>query len=40
MTRRDGKMFLLSWFIGNAWWLIVVFSGLSILEWTWVSGVM
>ncbi len=41
MTRRDWKIFLLSWFIGNAWWSIVVFSGLSILEWawTWLRGV-
>jgi len=39
-TRRDWKIFLLSWFIGNAWWSIVVFSGLSILEWawTWLKG--
>lgn len=35
MTRRDWKIFLLSWFLGNAWWSVVCFTGLSALEWLW-----
>lgn len=35
MTRRDWRIFLLSWLIGNAWWSIVVFTGLSAVQWLW-----
>jgi hypothetical protein len=35
MTRRDWRIFLLSWLIGNAWWSVVCFTGLSAVEWVW-----
>jgi hypothetical protein len=35
MTRRDWRIFLLSWVIGNVWWSIVVFTGLSAVQWLW-----
>ena len=38
MTRRDWKIFLLSWFIGNAWWSVVCFTGISAVEWLWQAA--
>jgi hypothetical protein len=35
MNRRDWKIFLLSWFIANAWWSVVCFTGISAVEWLW-----
>jgi hypothetical protein len=35
MTRRDWLIFLLSWLIGNAWWSVVCFTGLSAVQWLW-----
>jgi hypothetical protein len=35
MTRRDWKIFLLSWLIANAWWSVVCFTGLSAVQWLW-----
>jgi len=35
MTRRDWKILLLSWLIGNAWWSVVYFTGLSAVQWGW-----
>ncbi len=35
MTRRDWRIFLLSWFIGNAWWSAACFTGISAVEWVW-----
>jgi hypothetical protein len=38
MNRRDWKIFLLSWFIGNAWWSVVCFTGISAVEWVWQTA--
>ena len=40
MTRRDWKIFLLSWLIANAWWSAVCFTGLSAVQWlrAWMRG--
>lgn len=38
MTRRDWNIFLLSWFIGNAWWSVVCFTGISAVEWVWQTA--
>ncbi len=38
MTRRDWNIFLLSWFIGNAWWSVVCFTGISAIEWLWQAA--
>jgi len=35
MSGRDWRIFLFSWFIGNAWWSVVCFSGISAVEWVW-----
>ena len=35
MIARDWRIFLLSWIIGNVWWSIVCFSGISAVEWVW-----
>ncbi len=35
MPRRDWRIFLLSWLIGNAWWSVVCFTGLSAVQWGW-----
>ena len=35
MSARDWRIFLLSWIIGNVWWSIVCFSGISAVEWVW-----
>ncbi len=35
MTRRDWRIFLLSWLIANAWWSVVCFTGLSAVQWLW-----
>ncbi len=35
MSRRDWRIFLLSWLIANAWWSVVCFIGLSAVEWVW-----
>ncbi|MEK7461711.1 MAG: hypothetical protein AAB586_01430 [Patescibacteria group bacterium] len=33
MTRKDWKVFLISFVISNAWWTTAVFSGLTASEW-------
>ena len=40
MNRADWKNFLLSWLIGNVYWSIVCFGGVSALVWlwTWIKG--
>ncbi len=41
MSRRDWRIFLLSWLIGNAWWSVVCFTGLStakLVSWFDWSG--
>ncbi len=40
MTRRDWRIFLLSWLIANAWWSVVCFTGLSAVQWlrAWMRG--
>jgi hypothetical protein len=40
MTRRDWRIFLLSWLIANAWWSVVCFTGLSAVQWVlaWRKG--
>jgi hypothetical protein len=35
MTRRDWRVFLLSWLIGNAAWTFVCFGGVSLLRRWW-----
>jgi hypothetical protein len=42
MTRRDWHIFLLSWLIGNAWWSVICFTGISAVEWvwTWIKGML
>lgn len=35
MGREDWRNFLLSWLIGNAYWSIVCFGGVSALIWFW-----
>jgi hypothetical protein len=41
MTRRDWRIFLLSWLIGNAWWSVVCFTGLSVVQllWAWWKAI-
>jgi hypothetical protein len=40
MTARDWRMFLLSWFIGNAWWALLCYAGVESLAglWHWLRG--
>jgi hypothetical protein len=40
MTRRDWKIFLLSWLIGNAWWSLPCFAGVETATglWQWMWG--
>lgn len=42
MTPSDWRNFLLSWLIGNAYWSVLCFTGLSIVEgaWTWIKGAL
>jgi hypothetical protein len=35
LTRRDWNIFLLSGLIGNAWWSVACFTGISAVEWVW-----
>jgi hypothetical protein len=35
MTRRDWKIFVASWLIGNVYWTFVCFGGVSALVWLW-----
>ena len=35
MSARDWRNFLLSLFIGNVWWSVACFSGISAIEWIW-----
>jgi len=35
MSRRDWRIFLASWFVGNLYWTFLCFSGVSLLEWLW-----
>lgn len=33
MDKRDWKVFLVSFVIGNLWWTVAMFSGVSVLQW-------
>ncbi len=35
MTRRDWRIFLLSWFIGNGYWTLACFGGVKLLSSLW-----
>lgn len=35
MTRRDWRIFLLSWFIGNAWWSLLCYAGVETASGLW-----
>ena len=35
MSKRDWKNFFLSWIIGNLYWALVCFGGVSALAWLW-----
>ena len=35
LSRRDWKIFLGSLLIGNIYWILAMFTGVSILEWLW-----
>lgn len=35
MTRRDWKIFVASWLIGNVYWSLACFGGVSVLAWLW-----
>lgn len=37
MNRRDWKIFLGSLIIGNAYWTLACFMGITLLEWGWQS---
>lgn len=37
MTPRDWRIFLLSWLIGNAYWSLMCFGGVSALVWLWAQ---
>lgn len=36
LSNRDWKIFLGSVLIGNAYWTLAVFAGISIVEWLWL----
>jgi len=40
MTARDWRIFLLSWFIANAWWALFCFVGVETVAglWHWLRG--
>lgn len=40
MSAQDWRIFLLSWFIGNAWWALLCFVGVETLGglWRWAFG--
>jgi hypothetical protein len=42
MSRRDWRIFLGSWLIGNAYWTMACWLGVSVMEWAWnaVKGVV
>lgn len=35
MSKRDWKNFFLSWIIGNLYWALACFGGVSVLAWLW-----
>lgn len=35
MTRRDWRIFMASWFIGNVYWILACYMGISLVEWIW-----
>ncbi|MEI6214194.1 MAG: hypothetical protein WCP10_08820 [Desulfuromonadales bacterium] len=35
MSSRDWRIFLWSWFIGNGYWAVTCWLGVSALEWVW-----
>jgi hypothetical protein len=35
MSRRDWRIFLASWFIGNVYWIVACYMGISLVEWLW-----
>jgi hypothetical protein len=42
MNRTDWRNFLMSWLIGNVYWSIICFGGVSALMWlwTWIKGLL
>lgn len=40
MAARDWRIFLLSWFIGNAWWSLFCYAGVETIVglWRWFMG--
>lgn len=37
MSRRDWRIFMGSWLIGNAYWAVACWLGVSALEWLWLG---
>ncbi len=35
MNRTDWRNFLLSWFVGNIYWSVICFTGISAIVWIW-----
>lgn len=35
MSRRDWRIFLASFFISNAYWILACYMGISFVEWVW-----
>jgi hypothetical protein len=35
LSKRDWKIFIISTILSNGWWILIVWSGLSALEWLW-----
>lgn len=35
MTRRDWRIFLASFLISNAYWILACYMGISLVEWLW-----
>ncbi|NQV88008.1 MAG: hypothetical protein HQ402_00440 [Parcubacteria group bacterium] len=35
LSRRDWKIFLGSVFVGNLWWVFVLFTGMNAISWLW-----
>jgi len=40
MTAHSWRIFLLSWFIGNAWWSLLCYAGVETIAglWRWLGG--
>lgn len=35
MTRRDWRIFFISLFIGNGYWILACYMGITLVEWAW-----